>query len=251
MEKTGIVILSRYEKYLDNLMGSLFALEPEWRDTCHIVIGSDNLPDGCKNKYRELGIHVLEMPRPFIYARNVNRCVAALPFGINFMLINDDTKFQTQRPITTMAEIFKSDHISKEGHQYALICPAIIGAVGNLGQTIGFVNTKETVLIHGPMSFVAAMFSREAWDAVGNLDESFSGYGYEDDDWCVRAEQGDYYFAVTQRVYLKHGYDLDVGSSSWNKEESLRVEAERNEDRFWRKWPNARRRRPIDYVEVK
>jgi GT2 family glycosyltransferase len=52
-------------------------------------------------------------------------------------------------------------------------------------------------------------------DAVGLLDESFTGYGGDDEDWCLRALAKGFKLGITGKVKVKHGFGDRKYSSSF------------------------------------
>jgi hypothetical protein len=80
---------------------------------------------------------------------------------------------------------------------------------------------------------------------VGQGDSEFVGYGFDDDDYCIRASEAGWYTAVTPLLHIKHGTGgnvLDRGknwSCSFAREEKERPS---NMDVFLKKYPHLRSR---------
>lgn len=94
------------------------------------------------------------------------------------------------------------------------------GFQGRLDKNVGSSFHEPKLSLDGfgigdfPISFFCVMFSREALDAVGCLDERFSpGYG-DDDDWLARAHLSGWKMGIQTDVQVKHesgGYDGQRG----------------------------------------
>ena len=61
-------------------------------------------------------------------------------------------------------------------------------------------------------SFGCVMIRREAWEDVGELDEGFIGYGWEDVDWCRRAGLKGWKIGLTNAANIIHKSHQSFGS---------------------------------------
>jgi glycosyltransferase involved in cell wall biosynthesis len=75
------------------------------------------------------------------------------------------------------------------------------------------------------------LIKREVLDKIGNLDEAFGRGHWEDNDFARRAQEAGYRSIRLMDTYVWH----DV-SSSFKQIDRWQEEAQRNEDRFYRKW---------------
>jgi GT2 family glycosyltransferase len=51
---------------------------------------------------------------------------------------------------------------------------------------------------------------------IGLLDERFTGYGFDDDNYCLRARSAGYHTGITRQLRIKHGsggVQLDRGKN--------------------------------------
>lgn len=126
----------------------------------------------------------IQGPDPFIYARNVNLGVKAA-LDDDVLLIGDDVRLYTSFFVETLQELAYSD-------------PLIGIATPNLGQS----------------PFVCGYIKRSVWDAVGEMDERFDGYGKDDSDWCRRMEALGYRTQTTDLVGAEH-----TGGTSYYRRE--------------------------------
>ena len=143
---------------------------------------------------------------PFIYARNMN--LAWERTSGDVLIAGDDVRFG--EPFAAkLQEVAYSD-------------PRIGFAVPELG---------------GQSAFVCAYVKRELITQVGPLDEQFSGYGFEDNDYCRRFEALGWRTQPTTEVKVRH----DSTASSYHRRmaesgDYLQFAACRNEARFKKKW---------------
>ena len=63
------------------------------------------------------------------------------------------------------------------------------------------------------LTFCAVLVRREAWEAVGPLDEEFFAYG-EDADWCLRARRAGWTLAHRPAARVRHRVNASLGAGS-------------------------------------
>jgi GT2 family glycosyltransferase len=217
--KLGITILSKYDEHLTRLLDNLFEMQPDWQNVCEIVVGDDGLSEECKAKYQAVGVNILPMPKPFVFARNTNLCVAALDKNSDLLLLNDDIIFDTIDFVPKLEELLHSQPAEIKYHPYGAIALAISkGEIGN-GSQLLYANKREDYSIRplGTICFAAVCIARRAWDDTGPLDERFTGYGCDDMDWCRRAKLRGYRLGVTPLVTVQHGFGDIPASASFGK----------------------------------
>jgi GT2 family glycosyltransferase len=56
------------------------------------------------------------------------------------------------------------------------------------------------------LCFQGVYIKRSTIDLVGLLDERFTGYGSDDDDYCLRVRKAGLFLAVTSEVVMQHGF---------------------------------------------
>lgn len=241
MPRLGVVVLSRYDEYLDMFMWHFFKMETRWQETCDIVIGSDGISEDCAKKYKEMGVSVLEMPKPFNFSRNINLCVKALDPVSDLLLLNDDIIFETPNISEIVAKLLGSQPKDIANAPYGAICPALTrGEVGNGYQAYGHLPGEPyDIRPTGKICFIAVAIARRAWEATGGMDESYIGYGYDDDDWSLTARSHGFRLGVTPRLKVQHGFDGEMGTTTWKKtidKTELDNISIANRDIFMKKW---------------
>lgn len=235
MPRLGVVVLSKYNDFITPFMTSVFRNQPDWRDSLEIVIGDDGLKPATVDLYRDNGIAVQPMPKPFNFARNINLCVSLLDPSCNFLLMNDDTQFESDEYAPILNTLFRLNP------SYGVIALSISkGEVGNPDQKFGFyVGEPLDIRPTDTMCFVAVAINRDAWNRVGPLDERFTGYGCEDRDWGRRAKAEGFRLGVTPRVVVSHGAGGEESNSSFRrtfgKEETFEMWKKSHEE-YIKKW---------------
>ena len=111
----------------------------------------------------------------------------------------------------------------------------MIANVGNWMQSARYPLTGMTISSMR-LVFACVYLKRTVLDAVGPLDERFTAYGGEDDDYSLRIQKAGYSLAVTPEVQVRHGFGKGVGTSSYGREPNQPALAERARDIFQTKW---------------
>jgi glycosyltransferase involved in cell wall biosynthesis/GT2 family glycosyltransferase/SAM-dependent methyltransferase len=158
----------------------------------HIIV----VDDGAKAKAQAAlpGIRWVEGAKPFVFARNANLGLAAS--GRDVILLNDDALLTTQGGFDALAQAAR--------HSAAgAVSSAISGQVGNQNQK----PQPGAALRPEPrqLCFVCVYLPHETVELVGSLDERFTGYGYDDDDYCDRIRAAGRSLAVFDGCVVQHG----------------------------------------------
>ena len=173
-----IVIPSKNVDNLNACLDSIALNEPMFL-SADVIVVDDGLWLRGLSKYH-LGVTFVQGQKPFNFARNVNLGLDKAGSS-DVIVLNDDTKLVTKFGFSKLR-----DFVAKEA-RLAVYSPGIKGDVGNPNQQYT-ANEKELVREElGSLMFVCVYLKKEVLDEVGVLDERFSGYGYEDNDYCRRA----------------------------------------------------------------
>jgi GT2 family glycosyltransferase len=152
--------------------------------------------DGVKKDWTSEDPEVLFVPgiQPFIYARNAN--IGIVTAGCrDVVLMGDDCTVKTPMAFDILSS-------TAERPRVGCVSAAIDGPVGNTLQqrkTNGSVRESAVQLC-----FVCVYLPRKAIDLVGLLDEQFDGYGFEDTDWCWRAQTAGLRLLIDDCAVVKH-----------------------------------------------
>lgn len=122
---------------------------------------------------------VVQGDKPFIFARNCNLGIAAAGAD-DVILLNDDALVEMEDQLTRMQEL------TYEHPEYGLIS----AACNNVGNTNQNRKTEDSLRDEPRMvCFVCVLIPRRTIETVGFLDEEFTGYGYDDDSYCLRVRR--------------------------------------------------------------
>ena len=160
--------------------------------------------------------------KPFIFARNVNLGIQAA--GGDVILLNDDAILETRGGFDFLEEAVR------RRPSLGIVSAAVRGWVGNPSQRPQ--EGRGLRLEARKLTFVCVYITRELIDRVGPLDERFTGYGFDDDDYCLRARMEGFELAVHDGCVVEHGRHPSAFRSRADWKELL---AE-NQDLFERKW---------------
>jgi hypothetical protein len=164
-----IIVLSRYADLFAGFRENVDRLEPK--------IGKVLVRDGDEIDYQQLhssgGWDICFGKSPFVYAANVNHGWGAY-WKQDVIICGDDIRFE-------------EPFVEK------------LWQAAYSGENIGV----ATVQLWGQSPFVAGYFKRHIINAVGAMDERFTGYGKEDVDWCQRMEALGYHTLPTE-IKAKH-----------------------------------------------
>jgi glycosyltransferase involved in cell wall biosynthesis len=183
-----VVILSASARNLVSCVRRLLALEPDLAPERIIVVD-----DGARAQAEAAirGVRWVPGSKPFNFARNVNIGIAAS--GRNVVLLNDDAELAVAGGLSRLAGSVGSSSI---------VSAAIRGVVGNPNQRP---HPGHGLRIEDRMlCFVCVYLPRAVIDRVGPLDERFTGYGFEDDDYCLRARRAGVALAIDDGCVVDH-----------------------------------------------
>ena len=130
--------------------------------------------------------------KPFVYSRNINLGIQAAGTD-DVVLLNDDALLKTPGGFS---------FIQKARDHYGIIA-ATCNNVGNKNQYpqgSGCIRFEPRMVC-----FVAVYIPRSTIDLVGLLDERFTGYGSEDDDYCRRVREAGLKIGIHDGCYVDHG----------------------------------------------
>jgi len=133
--------------------------------------------------------------KPFIFARNVNIGIAAAGDD-DVILMNDDAVLRSRDGLSDMVLMSRLNPTIG-------ICSAAIDGEVCIDKQRRRGSGMRT--IDGMVAFVCVYIPRRVLRAVGPLDESFDGYGFEDFDYCKRARAAGFEIAVFDGCVVEHG----------------------------------------------
>lgn len=164
---------------------------------------------------------------PFVFSRNVNIGINyALGFAdLGVFILNHDAMLETRFGFTKLVGQ------SVMHPEYGILSAAINGANCN-PIAMEPRGTDEIVETDDTTNFSAVFITRKCLDTVGLLDERFTQYAFDDDDYCWRAR------AAKFKVGVYHGCVFEHGSqpSSFRSRPDIHQMFKHNERLFYEKW---------------
>lgn len=164
-----------------------------------------------------------------------------MPPHKDVILCNDD--------MTCVQEDFfhRLASIANKYPRCGLMSPLIDGGVGNELQQYpanGFwPQGAEEIAIQGtaldsiPVCFPCVYIKRKLINEIGGLDEKLIGYGFDDNDYCIRTRKAGYMTMITRQLYIRHGLggiNLDRGNN-WSLSFAKEPPTKSNQEYFIKK----------------
>lgn len=219
-----VIIPSATDDLLRRCLASIARTEPRWSARHRIFVIDDGL-GSVKDEFPN--VEFIPGAKPFVFSRNVNIGMNMADEASHLFVLNDDVEIRSPQLLDTM------DRLLDQYPGYGILSPRILQNVGNPDQMIAWPEiihrTERTIC------FVAAVLRAEMWNALGPLDERFEGYGFEDDDYSLRAVLAGWHLGVVgcNLAVVDHRYHGTFGS--WDGRR-LREAFEENKRRFIEKY---------------
>lgn len=194
-KRYAVVVPNRYPELAEKFIASVRATHEEMPDMVVVRDGHDATFGN--------GIKVIDAPQPFIFARNAN-------LGIQYwgsrdvFLCNDDIELVEPDTFPILHAI---SHIYG---RCGMLSPLIKGGVGNRVQDYYakdevWKDWPEEMPVESTLCFPCVLLRRRMINAIGLLDENFTGYGMEDMDYSIRAYRAGFWGMVTRTCHVVHG----------------------------------------------
>lgn len=211
MNNYTIIIPNRFYDIIQPLIRSLRIYEQELSKVVIIADGHD-----CAYGYK-----MIKTEGDFVYSKAINLGIKAAGLD-DVILLNDDvrlTEFDTFKILQKMA-------YSKP--RIGILSPLVDGGCGNVWMKVDRTDLWEsnTLGIHfckglrGPdrVTFSCVYIKRALINKIGLMDEKFTGYGFDDADFCIRTVQTNWEIAITNRTKIQHGEGGSdfIRGKNWN-----------------------------------
>ena len=154
-----------------------------------IIAVDDGSTDGTLDFFKQIGATIAEPPRPFIFAQNVNWGLQ-LSNSKYVLVVNNDIIFW-ESAIDEMVKVLeeRSD----------------VGMVGPMSNRSSN-HPEQREQTHRTLPMFCLLIRSSLLSTVGLLDEAFTGYGCEDDDYSIRVMQAGYKLWVCPNAYVQHNH---------------------------------------------
>jgi GT2 family glycosyltransferase len=226
----AIVTLTGYPDIFAHFRTSAETYEPGAPKIAVLSNGMDWAGIECLRKHPAWHLCGDDDAEKFSFPRNANIGIrAAAPHDV--FLVNDDVSFLRHGTLADLERIAYSDP------SIGILSPQFFGTVGNPLQMKSAHLTGLTYSTER-LCFTGVYLKRSVLDRIGELDERFSGYGCDDDDYCRRLQEKCLWLAVTPEVVLKHGYGNAHSTSSFFRSLGAGVltSAEKMREIYLQKW---------------
>ena len=178
--------------------------EKQWHGTDHFPVMVD-VTSHLRFK-RFASITWIEGDKPFIFARNANIGIHAAGTD-DVLLLNDDALLETPAGFTRLAAM------AVQHPEFGIIA-STCNNVGNLNQERISGGGIYGMGIRGGMCdpredprqvcFIAVLIPRATIDRVGLLDEDLTGYGFDDDLYCVSIRRAGLKIGIWDGCFVDH-----------------------------------------------
>lgn len=192
----AILTLTRFPDIFASLARSAEQYEP---DTFKIAVTSGDAWVGVRGWIAIYG------EEPFVFARNINIGWKLLSASTDVLVINDDCVL-VEPLMDTLQNICSNDP------SIGILAPQIIGGVGNTAQVPTY-STESVYESPDRIPFVCVYIPAKTRRLVGLMDERFTGYGGDDNDYSIRTRRAGLRLCVTSLVKVRHGGQWTASNS--------------------------------------
>lgn len=231
-----VVILSKLAHNLKACLASLFRCEKDLPQE-RVIVMDDGAAAGCVRYFPR--VRYVKGVQPFIFARNANLGIQVA--GGDVVLLNDDALLMTDGGLSEMSKVVSGT--TEIGLCSAAIFNGMESGNTNQGSTMaGFMRREQKML-----PFVCVYIPRKTVDRIGFLDEQFSGYGYDDNDYCKRTSNAGMAMGIFDGCIVDHG---KKERSTFRVQGNFQALLTENKKRFDAKWGGQPQPPPTPTVAV-
>lgn len=233
----SVLIPSKTDEYMDVLLTSME--QRQAGSTERVIVADNGLSMTLRDRWSGGGIDFVPYDGAFVFAKAINLCASVVPADYDLLVLNDDTEILTDNWLAALEGVLRAENTQP----YGLLGLQIRGGVGNPEQVYRALRLGEIFDCKKVVCFVAVVVRWQAWGQVGPLDEQFTGYGYDDDDYNVRVRKAGWKIGVVWSPVVQHGKAGLPHSGSYGKDPNWTQLYELNRRLFERKWtaPEAER----------
>jgi len=223
MRDCDVVVLSRFPEIFEGFRESVDRDAPETRKIVVWDALGEN-PSPIVSPWESIFPDM-----PFHMSINANRGWMGVRPDRDILYAGDDTRIIEPDTIKRLQAIAYSDPA------IGILSPKILGnccmeAVETFNNPVNYLQF---------VGFVFVYIKREVIEKVGYLDERFTGYGFEDIDYCYRVRKAGFKIAMTNDVTVKHGVNGHTYGSTFMRttgEEQMGKQNYQNLRIFAEKW---------------
>lgn len=187
MPRWAVAIPSDSSENLKLCVTSIVCAHPLIDPKDILVISRDLAPGNEGGLLRDVTF-IKDENEKFSFAKRANLAIQHAD-GRDLILMGDDVEVVTRDAFNILSETAT----------IRLLSPAIRGRVGPPWQKEGQEHPEVPFI-----SFICVYLSKTVTHIVGQFEERFPGYGYEDTDYCLRARKAGLSVGVDGRVLIEH-----------------------------------------------
>ena len=229
MRKLAVVIPSKDVQLLNRAVASIYdthlsSIELE------LIIVDDGLAEK-PTEYHHITAFVTGK-KPFCYSRNINAGILASKSDSDIFVMNDDAFFISPEGLTNLQRSILNHP------RLGIVTPVFTRAERTPSQRLGHLDPRGGLWIEKSayLTFAGAYLRREMIREIGLLDESFIGYGFEDNDLSLRATLAGFDLGVLPSVVMGHGDEFGRASKTFRTVDGLSNLMKTNRSLFIAKW---------------
>lgn len=198
MNELSVIIPS---KSITNLVPCLAAVR-KYEPDARIIIVDDGIQWRDVEDEPLKNTLIVRGERPFIFARNVN--IGILKAGMDDVIVlNDDALLTMDHGFSNMQAAVKW---SRTNWGIVSACTNVAGNIQQRQQPGGALREVTRLPGHSApvVAFVCVFIPRSTFRRIGGLDERFTAYGWEDNDYCRRVQDAGLRVGVFDGCFVDH-----------------------------------------------
>lgn len=215
-----VIIPSANANNLSRCVDAIYRAEPGV-SADRIIVVDDGARRQTRDDGRRLCVTWVPGQKPFVFARNVNIGIRAAGRD-DVIVMNDDALLVTPGGFSLLAEV---------AHQHPDL-GVVAACTNNAGNPNQFPRGIGLRIEDRMVCFICVYIPRRTIDAIGLLDERYTGYGLDDDDYCLRVRLGGLKLAIHDGCFVDHKSLLSTYRGASNRGGDMRE----NMQKFVAKW---------------
>jgi GT2 family glycosyltransferase len=221
LRELSIVVLSANAANLKRCLGALFENEPALPRK-NVIVVDDGAGIECRDLFPD--VTWVKGAKPFVFSRNANLGIERS--GGDVLLLNDDARLATRFGFLSLA------WAARAREEIGLCSALVSGFVGNPAQEENGRVPAGIRYADSTLAFVAIYIPKPTIERIGLLDERFTGYGFEDNDYSTRCFKEGLTLAVYDGCIVRH----EKGDSTFRARPDIKRLFEENQALFRKKW---------------
>lgn len=217
MSDMRVIMPSFNDDLLETCLTSLEVSAPG--SSSRVIVGDNGLSMAMRRRWAQCR-YVPVPADPFVFSQAANLCMRAAGPDDDFLFLGDDMTIETPGWDAIIQDLFASWPV-----EYGVIYMARPDAPVTPG-----IVASETFAVG-----TSTLIPRSTVRVIGDFDERYIGYGYEDVDYCLRLLHAGLKIGIASSLRIRHGgtvaYQRRYGS--W---EALLPHAGVNFKQFYAKW---------------